>query len=57
MELGDVVLASVYVPNGGKDFAAKMAFLESLAGYVASVHERGRRLVLCGDINVARDGA
>ena len=48
-------LASVYVPNGGKDFAAKMAFLEALAGYVASVHERGRRLVLCGDINVARE--
>ena len=52
-ELGDVVLASVYVPNGGKDYAAKMAFLESLEGYVASVHERGRRLVLCGDINIA----
>src|SRR4029077_7436348 len=53
VELGDVVLASVYVPNGGKDFAAKMAFLESLSDYVTGVNERGRRLVLCGDINIA----
>ena len=25
---GNLVLASVYVPNGGKDFPAKMSFLE-----------------------------
>src|SRR5262249_29933388 len=55
VELGDVVLASVYVPNGGKDFAAKMAFLEALRGYAGRVHERGRQLVLCGDVNIARE--
>ena len=27
---GDVMIASVYVPNGGKDFDAKMRFLEAL---------------------------
>ena len=28
---GNVVFASVYVPNGGKDYAAKLAFLSQLA--------------------------
>ncbi len=27
---GDVMIASVYVPNGGKDFDAKMRFLQAL---------------------------
>lgn len=51
--LGDFVIASVYVPNGGKDFEAKMAFLRSLAAHVGEVHSGGGRLVLCGDLNVA----
>jgi exodeoxyribonuclease-3 len=52
--LGDLCVASVYVPNGGKDFVAKMRFLESLEGYAASFRPSGGSLVLCGDINVAR---
>lgn len=52
--LGDLAVASVYVPNGGKDFAAKLRFLEALEGYVAAHHAAGRTLVLCGDLNVAR---
>ncbi len=52
--LGDLVVASVYVPNGGKDFAAKLRFLEALEGYVAAHHEAGRKLILCGDMNVTR---
>jgi exodeoxyribonuclease-3 len=52
--LGDVVVASVYVPNGGKDYGAKIAFLRALEEYAAAVHASGRRLVLCGDVNVAR---
>ncbi len=51
---GDLVVASVYVPNGGKDYPAKIAFLTALEHYVTSVHATGRRLVLCGDLNVAR---
>jgi exodeoxyribonuclease III len=51
---GDVEFASIYVPNGGKDFAAKMAFLEALREYAAAARREGRRLVLCGDLNVAR---
>jgi exodeoxyribonuclease-3 len=51
--LDDLVLASVYVPNGGKDYPAKLRFLESLVAWSKRLHEEGRRLVLCGDINIA----
>jgi len=54
LELGNLVIASVYVPNGGKDFAAKLSFLERLIGWTKQLHERGRELVLCGDLNIAR---
>jgi len=53
-DLGDLVLGSVYVPNGGKDFAAKMTFLAAMKEYAAELRAAGRRLVLCGDMNVAR---
>lgn len=45
--------ASVYIPNGGKDFDAKMAFLREMVAYVASIEAAGGRLVLAGDMNVA----
>jgi exodeoxyribonuclease-3 len=51
---GDLVLASVYVPNGGKDLPAKMGFLTALAGWAGQLAASGRRLLLCGDFNVAR---
>jgi exodeoxyribonuclease-3 len=54
VELGGLTVASVYVPNGGKDLAAKMRFLEALAGYAADARAAGRTLVLAGDLNVAR---
>jgi exodeoxyribonuclease-3 len=50
---GNLVLASVYVPNGGKDYAAKLSFLTRLAAWVKQLHAEGRELVLCGDINIA----
>ena len=49
-----VTIASVYVPNGGKDYAAKLRFLESLEGYARAAKEAGREILLCGDLNVAR---
>jgi exodeoxyribonuclease III len=52
--LGGMVVASVYVPNGGKDFAAKMRFLEAMERYAAACRAEGIELVLCGDMNVAR---
>jgi exodeoxyribonuclease-3 len=54
VDLGPVTVASTYVPNGGKDFAAKMRFLEALELWVAEQHGRGRQVVVCGDLNVAR---
>ena len=52
--LGDVVLASVYVPNGGKDYDAKIRFVTALAAWANRLHTDGRELILCGDINIAR---
>jgi exodeoxyribonuclease III len=52
-EIGKLVVASVYVPNGGKDYPAKLAFLTRLAAWARRLHEEGREVVLCGDLNVA----
>jgi exodeoxyribonuclease-3 len=49
-----VTFASIYVPNGGKDFPAKMAFLESLRQYTADLQAAAQHAVLCGDLNIAR---
>ncbi len=52
--LPDVTVASIYVPNGGKDFPAKMQFLESMDAYAATLQSSGRPFALCGDLNIAR---
>jgi exodeoxyribonuclease-3 len=53
-ELQGVTFASIYVPNGGKDFDAKMRFLDALEQFAADLHAAGRPAVLCGDLNIAR---
>jgi exodeoxyribonuclease III len=53
-ELGDLVFASVYVPNGGKDYPAKLEFVGALTRWAESLRNEGRRLVLCGDMNITR---
>ncbi len=53
-EIGDLVVASIYLPNGGKDYDAKLGFLESMASWAESLHDEKRKLILCGDMNVAR---
>jgi exodeoxyribonuclease III len=53
-EVAGITVASAYVPNGGKDFPAKMRFLEAMADYSRSFQDAGRTLVVCGDLNVAR---
>jgi exodeoxyribonuclease III len=50
----NTVFASVYVPNGGKSYPAKLDFLKALIAWIRELHERGHELVLCGDINIAR---
>ena len=51
---GEVMVASIYVPNGGKDFDAKMRFLQAIETYAAEASCSGQLLVMCGDLNVAR---
>jgi exodeoxyribonuclease-3 len=51
--LGNLVIASVYVPNGGKDYSAKVQFLDRLAAWAAQLHAEGREVIVCGDLNVA----
>jgi exodeoxyribonuclease-3 len=48
------MIASVYVPNGGKDFPAKMQFLTALEQFAADATADALPLVICGDLNVAR---
>jgi exodeoxyribonuclease III len=55
--LGDLSIASVYVHNGAKNFDRKLVFLEALADWVAERHAAGERLLICGDLNVARSDA
>jgi exodeoxyribonuclease-3 len=53
-DVGTLVFASVYVPNGGKDYGAKLEFMQRFAAWARALHEAGRELVVCGDINIAR---
>ncbi len=53
-DIGTITVASVYVPNGGKDYPAKLRFLEALEGYARERRAAGRELLICGDLNVAR---
>ena len=54
VDLPDVTIASVYVPNGGKDFPAKMQFLSALEQFASERRADSVPLVICGDLNVAR---
>ena len=51
---GPVTFASIYVPNGGKDFDAKMRFLSAIDDWCLDAQRAETALVLCGDLNVAR---
>ncbi len=52
--LGALTVASIYVPNGGKDFTAKVRFLEQMEDWAAGFRAAGSPLVICGDLNVTR---
>jgi exodeoxyribonuclease-3 len=54
VRLPQATVASIYVPNGGKDFPAKMRFLEAMDAFAAGHQASGSLLVMCGDLNVAR---
>ena len=54
VRLPAVTVVSVYVPNGGKDFPAKMLFLGALEQFAADVRTETNPVVICGDLNIAR---
>ena len=56
-ELGNLRLASIYVPNGGKELAPKLTFLQSMETWASEQLRSGHDLVLCGDLNVTRTGS
>ncbi|MFO0738375.1 MAG: exodeoxyribonuclease III [Labilithrix sp.] len=51
--VGNTRYASVYVPNGGKDFPAKLEFLRQFEAWTGERQKAGETLVVCGDLNVA----
>jgi exodeoxyribonuclease-3 len=54
-QVDDLLIASIYVPNGKKEYPPKVRFLEALDELVVSQLAAGTRLLLCGDLNVARE--
>ncbi len=52
--IGRLTVASVYVPNGGKDYPAKIRFVEALEGFASSFRAEQAPVVICGDLNIAR---
>lgn len=51
---GPVVTSSFYVPNGGKDYLAKIRFLTDMDAWAAAHQAAGRSVLFAGDLNVAR---
>ncbi len=60
-EVGDLVVASIYLPNGnpqpGPKFDYKLAWFERLLGHANMLLESGRPVVLAGDFNVVPTNA
>lgn len=54
VQIERLCIASVYVPNGGRNFPAKLRFLEALADYAEVLRRAGVQLLICGDLNIAR---
>ena len=52
-EVNGTTVASIYVPNGGKDLGVKLRFLEAMQDFAQGYHMGRKPLLLCGDFNVA----
>jgi exodeoxyribonuclease-3 len=53
-EIAGVTVASIYAPNGGKDFPAKMTFFRALEQHVSALQAAHQPIIFCGDLNIAR---
>ena len=54
-DFGPLAVASVYVPNGGKDYDAKIKFFTSFCEWAEATVAGGRDVIICGDLNIARE--
>ena len=54
VRLPNVTAVSVYVPNGGKDYPAKLRFLAAMEQYVSDLRSDPQPVIVCGDLNIAR---
>jgi exodeoxyribonuclease-3 len=54
-DFGRFLAASVYVPNGGRDYEAKIRFFTALLDWAAETIGRGRDVIISGDLNIARE--
>lgn len=52
-DINGTTVASIYVPNGGKDLGAKLRFLEAMQDFARGYQTGKKPLLLCGDFNVA----
>lgn len=52
-QINGVRIASTYVPNGGKDYDAKLRFLTALVEWAEAAHRAHEPVMICGDLNVA----
>ncbi len=52
--VGTRTFVSMYAPNGGKDYGAKIQFFDSLVAYAETAAKEGRELLILGDVNIAR---
>ena len=56
IDLGNLVVASIYLPSGTSGDirqSVKFDFLKRYAGYLASLKQNGKEVILCGDWNIA----
>jgi exodeoxyribonuclease-3 len=56
MDFGDLTIASLYVPSGTSGparQAVKEAFLDRFIAILAQMKNEGRRIIVCGDYNIA----
>lgn len=54
-DFGPLLMASVYVPNGGKDYDAKIRFVSAFIDWAGETIASGREVIICGDLNIARE--
>jgi len=55
-DYGDFVLVTSYVPNGSRDHSRvpfKMQYKADFLAYLNGLHDSGRSVIFCGDINTA----